>query len=734
MTNKKRWFSRTAHAVARNRLLAVLSLHTILCPAVAFSQDAELLFLPVGASGIEGIDWYLGPAENEITLLRGDQYVRSEVYLRNFAPYLVDLYSIEIDCAVEGVPEDNVVSAYVEACPDDADYNHDHCYGIDTARADWLFAAYPSGSVYRLNPSVVSCSNRGMTCGAYPINLLESDNGLSRYLATFSHYVSAGFPGTFSVSIKSGFHTSIRGQQGYLDFEPPQFAITVPTGRCCGANVGAPSKCVDEVTADTCDGLGGVFTESSTCLGVDSAPVDGIDDACHVCGADNDCDDANLCTTDTCTGGLCTHVDATPVRMCCDAHSGTTAVLDDGDICTQDLCRSDGSVLHVPQHGEGDCCNPVDGSIQPIDDGNLCTVDECHPDGSVTHVGDPACQSPVSMWLVPIRAEGLEGVDWYLGPGEREITLRNGGRAVELELRLSGFGPSQLGAYQANADCDRFLASQHGTLSGISLSCPNFGEFGLDFCTGVDGTRDDWVFAGLNALGICQTANACPNGLPGDFACGGYVINLNAATDDGSLYYGATFGYEVSTDARGAFFPAIAIEDDNYSFLSTPDLFHIPIEFSHPATITISTGVCDIDGACSCMSRGDCEAAGGEFSEQAELCELDFDGDGATDFCDDDIDNDGFANLVDYCDYSVAGAPLGNQGQHISDVNSDCRVDSADLVFLVDCLNQGGPDAEWDAGASCLTHFDRDANQRIELYDVGKFMTDLSGAGHNGLQ
>eukprot|EP01113_Clastostelium_recurvatum_P002585 TRINITY_DN1108_c0_g1_i1.p1 TRINITY_DN1108_c0_g1~~TRINITY_DN1108_c0_g1_i1.p1 ORF type:complete len:1586 (-),score=287.00 TRINITY_DN1108_c0_g1_i1:35-4792(-) len=59
-----------------------------------------------------------------------------------------------------------------------------------------------------------------------------------------------------------------------------------------------------------------------------------------------DCNDNNLCTVDTCSGGLCAH---TPVNC------------DDGDLCTTDTCTS-GNCTHTPIN---------------CDDGNPCTTDTC---------------------------------------------------------------------------------------------------------------------------------------------------------------------------------------------------------------------------------------------------------------------------------------------------------------------------------------------------------------------
>lgn len=78
------------------------------------------------------------------------------------------------------------------------------------------------------------------------------------------------------------------------------------------------------------------------------------------CTVPGDCNDANLCTNDDCTGGNCTHSNVD----CNDANA----------------CTTDG-------------CNPATGCTHAAvncTDGNSCTIDDCNPASGCTHVF-PAC-------------------------------------------------------------------------------------------------------------------------------------------------------------------------------------------------------------------------------------------------------------------------------------------------------------------------------------------------------
>ena len=51
---------------------------------------------------------------------------------------------------------------------------------------------------------------------------------------------------------------------------------------------------------------------------------------------------------------------------------------DDNNECTQDSCLGDGTCLNLPNYDEATfCCNPTTGTLLAIDDGNECTDDSC---------------------------------------------------------------------------------------------------------------------------------------------------------------------------------------------------------------------------------------------------------------------------------------------------------------------------------------------------------------------
>jgi hypothetical protein len=88
------------------------------------------------------------------------------------------------------------------------------------------------------------------------------------------------------------------------------------------------------------------------------------------CISSSDCNDANLCTTETCYGGKCY---STAISGCC----ANNKECDDGNPCTTDTCPSPGGgCSHVALPG---CCT----SSLACNDSDACTTDYCLNNGCV---------------------------------------------------------------------------------------------------------------------------------------------------------------------------------------------------------------------------------------------------------------------------------------------------------------------------------------------------------------
>jgi hypothetical protein len=171
----------------------------------------------------------------------------------------------------------------------------------------------------------------------------------------------------------------------------------VPSATHCGVGACAASGqllCDHGFAHDTCTAL---FAAAHDTI------CDGIDDNCNgrvdeeyapvctgggvtVCANGSvstvGCDDANACTTDGCSNGVCTH----------------STACDDGNACTADSCDPVLGCGHVSNTGascnDGSACTTGDactssgacqGAAIAVDDGNVCTDDACDASTGVRH-------------------------------------------------------------------------------------------------------------------------------------------------------------------------------------------------------------------------------------------------------------------------------------------------------------------------------------------------------------
>lgn len=228
---------------------------------------------------------------------------------------------------------------------------------------------------------------------------------------------------------------------------PPGLVCNAQTEACDECREDADCSDADEATSDLCVGGSCVFTSiSPTCpadfdgngdvrvpdllvlLGawgqnpghpadLDGDGVIGTADliillgkwgpcsAVPACLSDEDCDDGDVCTDDTCDTGSCQQVNnaatcddgdaCTDGDTCTDGLcGGTTIQCDDGDLCTDDSCNPvTGCVFDPINCTDGnactdDSCDPATGCVNEAidcDDSVACTSDSCNPASGCVH-------------------------------------------------------------------------------------------------------------------------------------------------------------------------------------------------------------------------------------------------------------------------------------------------------------------------------------------------------------
>lgn len=191
---------------------------------------------------------------------------------------------------------------------------------------------------------------------------------------------------------------------------------------------GALKNCDDGLacTLDSCNAMTGTCLHDMSALeGMSCSDGNGCtsNDTCRsgicVAGISKICDDANVCTSDSCdvvsgsciydtgtmNGATCSDDDACTTNDVCiqgSCVSGAVKNCDDGIACTSDSCNATtGACLHDPfvleglDCDDGDACSQTDtchggqcigDSFKNCDDSNECTADGCNSStGSCTH-------------------------------------------------------------------------------------------------------------------------------------------------------------------------------------------------------------------------------------------------------------------------------------------------------------------------------------------------------------
>lgn len=266
------------------------------------------------------------------------------------------------------------------------------------------------------------------------------------------------------------------------------------------------------------------------------------------------------------------------------------------------------------------------------------------------------CASAATIAVVPVRAGGVEEVDWFLGAADNEIVLLHGGQDVMFDVMISGYGPEEVAAYQATLDCGTFSFGTFGTLAAISDSCATAGDFQTGFCLGVDVSRPNFLLAGTSeVIDACQSVVACPNGEPGAFACGAIAIFGASGPDDGSEYYAATFSVHVPSAAEGSVDLGL-LQDTNFTFMQAPFSVPIPVDQFVPGTVKI----CPLGDDCT---PSNCPA--GFCCDPITGVEVEVD-DGVP-CTQDECQDDGTVSHTDYLDLGYCCNPLDGSIELIDD-------------------------------------------------------------------
>ncbi len=192
---------------------------------------------------------------------------------------------------------------------------------------------------------------------SYTLRAYATVDGSDVNFATVSGYTLVNTWKQFTYDL-----TPLGGKSFELRFE---YKPSTSSGSTTG-----PGIYLDDVSVtSTCKAK--VCTSAAGCPVVGLACLTGVcsDGTCgyanNCCASSGDCNDNNLCTTDTCgSSKLCSFA---PIKGCCMGPGDCN----DGNACTDDVCSGPG----------GQCSNPAIAgcclSSAQCDDKNVCTADSC---------------------------------------------------------------------------------------------------------------------------------------------------------------------------------------------------------------------------------------------------------------------------------------------------------------------------------------------------------------------
>ncbi len=287
--------------------------------------------------------------------------------------------------------------------------------------------------------------------------------------------------------------------------------------------------------ADTCSG-GSCSTNAGDPCTLPDLCSEGLD-ACVECLVDTDCNDANVCTTDQCSGGTCFN---TPNLLACDdglfcngtdtcgggtcsVHTGTPcgaqACDEGGDTCVD--CLVDGDCDDANGCTDDSCaagvCQFVS-NADACDDGLFCNGADVCSGGACTHAGDP-CTVP------DLCNEASDSCVTCLVNGDCDdgnvctTDFCSGGACFNFNNAVS----CDDGLFCNGADvCSGGSCTHAGDPCSAGAECSDTCNETADNCLSLAGTTcGDPTATDCNAADTCDGAGACQDNLAGaGAACG----------------------------------------------------------------------------------------------------------------------------------------------------------------------------------------------------------------------
>lgn len=357
--------------------------------------------------------------------------------------------------------------------------------------------------------------------------------------------------------------------------------------------------------------------------------------------------------------------------------------------------------------------------------------------------------------LVPIGASGTHTISG------NEITLEGGGQQVFLEVRMAGWGPSLLKAWQADIVSSGYSSGLKGVLTPATVSCATTadceaalgrgsvcGDLGgpAERCSAgfIDPTRTDYVFASVSDISVVDISTL-------DYRYAATLLQIVDVPDPGVDQYGGSLVLDVPVDASGTFtigFQGDVCDDGedegkpcDYddvnacpggSCSNASSMLGLDFQFIRPLTLTPARITvtcpkdpdCDLDGVADCLDLCRCSSTAAVcVCPPTGLCCF------PSGRCVDDFPRDECIAQGGEPDCVESPCRFGCLPEETNgDFDRDGDQDLTDVGHFLVCFSGSPEEPNFvEPSAECLVRFDLDGDNDIDLTDLGEFGMILSG-------